>query len=107
MTTLPKYKQLMSEFVRQQMMVLGPNLAVSTANRVNGLEVNTSGSVVILDQEPSKVLADLVAEFQKLSPALVSYLTHLLFVRYPDIAEEFPGTLPKSNFVCSLIKANL
>jgi hypothetical protein len=104
MTTLPKYKQLISEFVRQQMMVLGPNLATSTANRISGLEVNGVGSVVVLEGEPKIVLADLVAEFQKLSPQLATYLTHLIFVRYPDIAAEFPNNLPKSNFVCSLIK---
>ncbi len=104
MTTLPKYKQLISEFVRQQMIVLGSNLATSTANRVGGLEVNNAGSVVILEGEPKNILADLVTEFQKLSPQLAIYLTQLIFVRYPDIAAEFPNTLPKSNFVCSLIK---
>ena len=104
MTNLPKYKQLISEFVRQQMVVLGPNLAISAANRVVGLEVNASGSVTVLDQEPGKVLSELVQEFQKLSPALMTYLIQLLFVRYPDIAAEFPGALPKSNFVCSLTK---
>lgn len=104
MTTLPKYKQLISEFMRQQMMVLGPNLAVSTANRVSGLEVNSSGSVIVLDKEPPKVLGELVDEFQKLSPILINHLTNLMLVKYPDIADEFPGSLPKSNFVCNLIK---
>lgn len=104
MTTLPKYKQLISECVRQQMIILGPNLAVSTANRVNDLEVNASGSVVVIGQNPAKILVDLISEFQKLSPDLVNHMTRLLFVRYPDIAAEFPVALPKSNFVCTLTK---
>jgi len=91
MVQIPKYKQFISEFVRQQMTVLGPNLAVSTANRTVGLEVNHKGA------------ASMLGEFSKLSPHLTNYFTRTFFVKYPDIAEEYGEPIPKINFVCALI----
>lgn len=99
-----KYRQFLSEFVRQHMIVLGPALAVDTANRVEGLEVDKKGAVTQVTEEPASLTSELVGEFSKLSSQTTSYITHNLFTRYPDIAEEFPDTLPKSNFICALIR---
>lgn len=104
MAQLPKYKQFISEFVRQQMSVLGPRLAITTANRATGLEVNESGSVVAFAGEAPQVLKNLLNEFIKLSPQLTTYSIRAYFAKYPDIAEEYGEPLPKSNFHCALIK---
>ena len=104
MAILPKYKQFISEFVRQQMVVLGPDLAVSTANRAAGLEVDHKGAAITISGEPSLVLKNLLSEFLKLSPQLTTYFIRTFFAKYPDIAEEYSDPLPKTNFVCALIK---
>jgi hypothetical protein len=104
MVQIPKYKQFISEFVRQQMTVLGPNLAVSTANRTVGLEVNHKGAALEITGDPALVLKTMLGEFSKLSPHLTNYFTRTFFVKYPDIAEEYGEPIPKINFVCALIK---
>jgi hypothetical protein len=104
MVQLPRYKQFISEFVRQQMIVIGPNLAVSTANRTAGLKVNNKGSVLEITGDPTLVLKAMLGEFSKLSTHLTNYFTSTFFVKYPDIAEEYGEPLPKTNFVCALIK---
>lgn len=98
------YKKFITDFVREQMVVLGPNLAVDTANRVEGLEVNPRGQVLQIVGESNLVLQTLVHEFSKLSPQLVNYFIHTHFVRFPEIAAEFPERLPKTSFICSLIR---
>jgi hypothetical protein len=104
MVQLPKYKQFMSEFVRQQMIVIGPDLAISTANRTTGLEVNNKGAALEIIGDPALVLKTMLGEFSKLSPHLTNYFIRSFFAKYPDIAEEFGDPLPKINFVCALIK---
>lgn len=104
MAILPKYKQFISEFVREQMIVLGPDLAVSTANRTEGLEVDQKGSVAGVTGDVVLVLKNLISEFQKLSPQLTPFFVNAMFVKYPDIAEEYGEPLPKTSFHCALIK---
>ncbi len=97
------YKKFITEFVREQMIVLGPNLAVDTANLVPGLQVNDKGQVTDITPEGNQILHLLVQEFTKLSPQLTNYSVHTLFSRYPDIAEEYPESFSKVSLVCPLI----
>lgn len=103
MVSIQLYKKFITEFVREQMIVLGPNLAVDTANRAEGLEVNNKGQVVQIVGEGNMVLQLVVQEFLKLSPQLTNYSIHSLFVRYPDIAEEYPEHFTKVSLVCPLM----
>ncbi len=104
MAILPKYKQFISEFVREQMIVLGPDLAVSTANRTEGLEVDQKGSATAITGDATLVLKNFISEFQKLSPQLTPFFVGTMFVKYPDIAEDYGEPLPKTAFKCALIK---
>ncbi len=102
MANLPKYKQFISEFVRQQINVLGPQIAVSTANRTAGLQVDYKGSVIVIEGDATLVLKGLLSEFSKLIPQLTSYFVEGFFAKYPDIAEEYGESPAKSNFHCAL-----
>ncbi len=102
MAIVPKYKQFISEFVRQQITVLGPQIAVSTANRTEGLQVDHRGSVTELQGDPLLVLKGMLNEFNKLMPQLTSYFVQGFFTKYPDIAEEYGEPIGKSNFHCAL-----
>ncbi len=107
MVAIQFYKKFLTEFVRQQMILLGPNLAVDTVNRVEGIEVNNRGQVVEIIGEYNLILQSVVEEFSKLSPQLTNYFIHMQFSRYPEIAAEYPASLSKVNLVCSLIKTDL
>ncbi len=103
MVPIQFYKKFITEFVREQMIVLGPNLAVDTANLVKGLQVNDKGQVVEISAEGNQILHLLVQEFTKLSSQLTNYSVHSLFMRYPDIAAEYPEHFSKVSLVCPLI----
>ena len=47
MVAIQFYRKFITEFVREQMIVLGPNLAVDTANRAEGITINNRGQVVV------------------------------------------------------------
>ena len=100
----PKYKQFITEFTKQQMVILGANLAVDTANRVEGLEVNSRGQVLDIFGDENLVLQALVNEFTKLSPQLAYYVVHGLFPRFPEIEEQYPGNLPRVSLTCTLMR---
>lgn len=102
MVIVPKYKQFISEFVRQQIIVLGPRIAVSTANRTVGLQVDHKGSVIELQGDPLLILKGMLNEFNKLMPQLTSYFIQSFFTKYPEIADEYGEPIGKSNFHCAL-----
>lgn len=56
---------LIKAIIRGQQNIIGL-LAIEQANKVPGLEVTTSLDVVKMDQTPSKVLTNLVLQYQKL-----------------------------------------
>lgn len=103
MVAVQFYKKFITEFVRQQMIVLGPNLAVDTANRAEGVEVNNKGQVIEIVGDYNQVLHLVVQEFLKLSPQLTNFSIHTLFAKYPDIAEEYPEHFTKISLVCPLM----
>ncbi|HMQ02022.1 MAG TPA: hypothetical protein PKD79_03070 [Candidatus Doudnabacteria bacterium] len=105
MAQLPEYKKFISEFVRKQMIMLGPDLAVSTANKTTGLEVDQRGAVINIAGDPVLILKNLFNEFLKLTPQLTNYIAHLFFTKYPGIAEEYNEPLSRPQLVCALIKS--
>ncbi|QQS23223.1 hypothetical protein IPM19_01505 [bacterium] len=98
------YKKFITQFVKQQMILLGPTLAVDTVNRVEGLEVNSRGQVVQIVGDYPSILQATVEEFSRLSQLLTTHFLHLLFTQYPQIAAEYQGPMHKPSLVCSLIK---
>lgn len=98
------YKKFITQFIKQQMVLLGPSLAVDTANRVEGLEVNARGQVLQIVGDSPSILQAMVEEFSRLSELMTTHFLHLLFAQYPQIAAEYNGPMHKSTLVCSLIK---
>lgn len=86
------------------MLILGPNLAVDTANRVEGLEVDYRGQVSGMEGDDNLIIDSLLAEFVKLSPPLTAFVAHGLFERFPDIAQQHSAKLPHVQLTCTLMK---
>lgn len=103
----PKYKQYISEFIRRQAIILGPNLATDTANRIEGLEVNDRGQIIGIVGDEVLILQALLGEFGKLSAELTSYVAHALFERFPEISEQHASDLPKVSISCPLMRSKV
>ena len=85
MPTTEEYKKMLTEFVQKQMVVLGPNIALSKARMVSGLQVGDDGSVLGMSGEPEMIVKILVTEYMVLSGAITKMVLHSLLEKYPGI----------------------
>lgn len=81
----PNYQNLINEIIKKQMDLLGPQVAVSKASKVEGLEVSSEGSVTAIKGDPQEVLQKLVQEYISLSGEIVRNILGPVFEKYPDI----------------------
>ena len=76
-------KQILSDLIQKQMLVLGPNIALDTARKVAGLEVGDNGGVVEILGDFTLVLKSLVHEYEALSEEVARQTLEWLAKKYP------------------------
>lgn len=91
MSDMEDYRQLMSDLVKKQMVMLGPNLVLSKARKVKGITVADDGTVQLLEGDYQLALRELVNAFMNLSGQIAQMTLNTLLLRYPNIKE--PGKL--------------
>lgn len=79
------YKNLMTEIIQKQIVILGPDISVLKARNVPGLEVADDGKVTRLTGDLSAVLQKLIDEYIALSGQIVKNVLGPLFAKYPQI----------------------
>ena len=79
------YKNLISEIIRKQIDILGPEIAIRKANNVAGLKVKDDGTVLDIGGEPQAILQKLVGEYISLSGEIVKNILGPVFAKYPEI----------------------
>lgn len=79
------YANLITEIVRKQMDILGPEIAVRQATNVAGLKIKDTGEVTSINDDPQTVLQKLVDEYISLSGAIVKNVLGPVLAKYPGI----------------------
>ncbi len=79
------YQGLMSDLIKKQMVMLGPNLVLSKARKISGLTVSEDGSVTALSGDPGKILQELANVFMSLSGQIAQMTLNALLEKYPGI----------------------
>jgi len=79
------YKELMTEIIKKQKAVLGPDIAVARAQRIPGLKVDAEGRVLGISGEEQEVLQKLVDQYIELSGQIVKNVLDPVFKKYPSI----------------------
>ena len=90
MGTTEDYKRLITEIVKKQMDILGPEIALSRANAVKGLKVDGKGDVVDLSGDPQADLQSLIDAYIALSGEIVKNILGPVFAKYPTIKLDLP-----------------
>lgn len=90
MSTNEDYKNLITEIIKKQMDILGPEIALSRANNVKGLKVDSSGEVTDVEGEPQTVLQSLIDAYIALSGQIVKNILGPVFAKYPTIKLDMP-----------------
>jgi len=79
------YKQMLTEIIKKQIIILGPQIAVLKARSVPGLKVGDDGTVMSVDGPEQVVLQKLIDEYVALSGEIVRNAVNSIFEKYPSI----------------------
>lgn len=83
--TRDEYKQILTEIIKKQIVILGPQIAVLKARNVPGLKVSDSGEVEDVSGSEQVVLQKLIDSYVALSGEIVKNAVNSIFEKYPAI----------------------
>lgn len=83
------YNPLISEIIKKQSVVLGPQIALSRARTIDGLKVDDEGNVLDLGGNGEEKLRTLIEVYVALSGEIVKNTIEPLIKKYPGI--NFPA----------------
>ncbi len=78
-----EYKQMLTDLIQKQMVVLGPNIALDKARKISGLSVNDDGSVTEVAGDPQMILKGVANEYMTLSGQIAQMTLNTLLEKYP------------------------
>ena len=85
MTDMEDYLSLLSDLVKKQMVMLGPNVAIGKARKVAGLTVAEDGQVTAISGEAQLALDQLAKEYMNLSGQIAQATLASLLEKYPNL----------------------
>lgn len=85
-TTETDYKQLFSQLIKKQMLVLGPDITLAKVRNVIGITVDVNGDVQKIDGDPQSLLQNLINQFVELSGLIVKKTMESILTSYPGMA---------------------
>ena len=85
MTENEQYSALISEIIKKQSVILGPEIAILKARSVQGLMVDNDGKVTGVGDNPKETLQNLVDQYVELSGLIVKNALGSIFAKYPNL----------------------
>lgn len=85
-STETDYKQLFSQLIKKQMLVLGPDITLAKVRNVIGLTADVNGDVQKIDGDPQALLQSLINQFVELSGLIVKKTMESILTSYPGMA---------------------
>lgn len=82
------YKQLLTEIIQKQIIILGPQITLMKARNVEGLEVSDDGTVSEIRGDPNMITQKLIDQYVSLSGMIVKKTMEPLLAKYPGISEK-------------------
>ncbi len=80
-----EYKKMLTDLIKKQMVVLGPNIALDKARKVPGVKISDDGTVLDMDGNPPMVLKGVANEYMALSGQIAQMTLNSLLEKYPSI----------------------
>lgn len=85
-----EYKNMLTDLVKKQMVMLGPSVALGTARKVPGVIVGDDGTIVNITGDPGTVLQEVANAYMNLSGQIAQMTLKTILDKYPGIKQ--PGT---------------
>lgn len=83
-----QYREIMSEIISKQAVILGPEMAVMRARGVDGMTVSDEGVVTEMDGDKKVLLQKLIDVYVELSGEIVKNALSTVFSKYPDVSND-------------------
>lgn len=80
-----QYQNVLTDLIKRQMVMLGPNVALAQARKVTGLSVSDDGTVTALAGNPQEILSAVAKEYMALSGAIAQMTLESVIAKYPDV----------------------
>ncbi len=80
-----EYKQMLTDLIQKQMVVLGPNIALDKARKVPGLKIADDGTVMDIEGDPQMILKGVATEYMQLSGQIAQMTLNTLVEKYPTL----------------------
>lgn len=81
------YKKLLTEVIKKQIIILGPDITLAKARNVPGLTIADDGTVTQLAGNPQELIQKLIDQFMELSGMIVKKTMEPLLANYPGLAQ--------------------
>ena len=79
------YKEVLTEIVKKQAIILGPQIAILKARGVAGVTVDDEGNVTNIEGDPQGVLQKVIDQYVALSGEIVKNAVNSVFAKYPSL----------------------
>jgi len=89
MSDQDEYKQMLTDLIQKQMVVLGPNIALDKARKSQGLKISDDGTVMELSGDPQMILKAVANEYMQLSGQIAQMTLNSLVEKYPSLKTNF------------------
>lgn len=80
-----QYLALITEVIKKQSVILGPEIAILKARSVTGIMVDNDGKVSGIGDNPKAALQSLIDVYVELSGLIVKNALGSIFAKYPDL----------------------
>lgn len=85
MTQEEQYKAVISEIIAKQSLILGPEMAIMRAKRIEEIIISPEGKVVEVKGDSSEALKKLIDVYVELSGEIVRNALTPIFIKYPEV----------------------
>lgn len=80
-----EYKKLLTDVIKKQIVILGPDITLTKARNVRGITVADDGSVTEMTGNPQETTKQLIDQFMELSGMIVKKTMEPLLSAYPSL----------------------
>lgn len=85
MDEMTQYKNVLSDLIKKQIIMLGPNVALAQARKIPGFSINDQGDVTEIKDNPQQVLSSVAKQYMALSGAIAQMTLDSLIAKYPNV----------------------
>ncbi|MBI2074686.1 MAG: hypothetical protein HYT83_02485 [Candidatus Levybacteria bacterium] len=79
------HKKLLTEVIKKQIVILGPDITLAKARNVEGLTITDDGTVTNIMGDPQQITQKLIEQFMELSGLIVRKTMEPLLANFPGV----------------------